>query len=255
MRPSDIGGTDPDVPTLNPCQLCGQPVSSHANVCPHCGQPTTAAPQPPATSQTPTQVTPPVSASVPEGAQAGSAPPPAQGYYPPAGYPTGAPATPTHTNGLAIVSLVLAILGFFLWIIGSIGAIITGHIALSQIKRSSPPQGGRGLAIAGLVIGYLFLIPGLLLLAIAIPVAVNQQSSADSAELESDLRNAAIAQESYWFVNDSYTTSVADLEAVGYSGGPVTIAKATTTSYYVQGTSGGDTYHYASETGLSEGSC
>ena len=58
------------------------------------------------------------------------------------------------TNTLAIVSLVLA---FFV----SLGAVICGHIALSQIKRTG--ENGRGLAIAGLVLGYLGLVGGLIL--------------------------------------------------------------------------------------------
>lgn len=58
------------------------------------------------------------------------------------------------TNGLAIVSLVSA---FFV----SLVAIITGHIALKQIKRSNGAQKGRGLAIAGTVLGYLGLVAGL----------------------------------------------------------------------------------------------
>lgn len=57
------------------------------------------------------------------------------------------------TNTLAIVSLVLA---FFI----SLGAVITGHIALSQIKKTG--ENGRGLAIAGLVLGYLGLVAGLI---------------------------------------------------------------------------------------------
>jgi hypothetical protein len=36
--------------------------------------------------------------------------------------------------------------------VGSILAVIFGHIALSQIRHTG--QGGRGLAIAGLVLGY-----------------------------------------------------------------------------------------------------
>lgn len=50
------------------------------------------------------------------------------------------------TNVLAIVSLVLSILGFCLI------ASILGHIALSQIKKTG--EQGRGLAIAGIVVGY-----------------------------------------------------------------------------------------------------
>lgn len=72
------------------------------------------------------------------------------GYsYPGYPQPYGAPA---GTNGLAIASLVTGILGF-LWITPLL-AIVFGHIALSQIKRTR--QGGRGLAIAGLILGYLW---------------------------------------------------------------------------------------------------
>jgi protein-disulfide isomerase len=57
----------------------------------------------------------------------------------------GGPVAPP-TNTLAIVSLVT---GFCC----SIAAVITGHLALGQIRRTH--QAGRGLAIAGLVLGYL----------------------------------------------------------------------------------------------------
>ena len=57
------------------------------------------------------------------------------------------------TNGLAVASLVAG----FLWIgwLGSILAVIFGHIALGQINRSGGREGGSGLAIAGLVLGYM----------------------------------------------------------------------------------------------------
>lgn len=55
----------------------------------------------------------------------------------------------TKLNTLAVVSLATAIS----WV-GSVAGIITGHIALAQIKRSG--EKGRGLAITGLVLGYLY---------------------------------------------------------------------------------------------------
>ena len=58
-----------------------------------------------------------------------------------------AQASAAKTNVLAIVSLVTSILG-----IGIVG-VITGHIGLHQIKTTG--EQGRGLAIAGLIIGYL----------------------------------------------------------------------------------------------------
>jgi hypothetical protein len=72
-------------------------------------------------------------------------PPPAPYAYPPA------PAR--ETNGLAIASLTAGILwlGWF----GSIAAVIFGHMALSQIRRSGGRESGKGMAVAGLVLGYL----------------------------------------------------------------------------------------------------
>ena len=64
-----------------------------------------------------------------------------------------------RTNTLAIISLVLA---FRIDLV----AIITGHIALSQIKRTG--EGGRGLALAGLVLGYIGLVLGLFLFVLAL---------------------------------------------------------------------------------------
>jgi hypothetical protein len=62
-------------------------------------------------------------------------------------------------NVLAIISLVSA---FFV----SLAAVICGHIALSQIKKTG--EKGRGLAIGGLVLGYLGIISGIIVLAILI---------------------------------------------------------------------------------------
>ncbi|TQF74354.1 DUF4190 domain-containing protein [Rhodococcus spelaei] len=59
----------------------------------------------------------------------------------------GAPIRSQSTNVFAILALVFGFLGGVL-------AIIFGHIALSQIKRTG--ESGRGLAIAGLVLGYFF---------------------------------------------------------------------------------------------------
>lgn len=61
------------------------------------------------------------------------------------------------TNGLAITSLVFGILTWLLLpLIGAIIAIITGHIARSQIKRDG--QDGAGLALAGLILGYINIV-------------------------------------------------------------------------------------------------
>lgn len=59
---------------------------------------------------------------------------------------------PPTINGLAVASLVLGIL-WLMWV-GSILALVFGYTAKSQIDRSPQTQGGRGLAIAGIVLGW-----------------------------------------------------------------------------------------------------
>lgn len=68
------------------------------------------------------------------------------------------------THGLALFSGLAGIFSWFICpFIGAVVAIITGHIALSELKRS--PQPGRGWAITGLILGYAHLvIYGLLVL-------------------------------------------------------------------------------------------
>ena len=60
-----------------------------------------------------------------------------------------------QTNNLAIVSLVSGILGWTLlpWI-GSLVAIVTGHMARAEIRRNADTQEGDGMAIAGLIMGW-----------------------------------------------------------------------------------------------------
>ena len=73
-------------------------------------------------------------------------PPPAA----PAPAPVYTPRAPM--NGLAVASLISGVL-WMMWI-GSALAIVFGHVALGQIKRSGGREGGRGVAIAGLALGY-----------------------------------------------------------------------------------------------------
>jgi ABC-type spermidine/putrescine transport system permease subunit I len=65
-----------------------------------------------------------------------------------------------RTNGLAIASMVMSIASVFLGVffVPEILGIVFGHIAMSQIKQSRDNQRGSGMAVAGLVIGYLVLV-------------------------------------------------------------------------------------------------
>jgi hypothetical protein len=61
-----------------------------------------------------------------------------------------------RTNGFAIASVVSAVV--WMWWLGSLAAVIMGHVALRQINRSGGRQTGRGVAITGLALGYLGLL-------------------------------------------------------------------------------------------------
>ena len=76
---------------------------------------------------------------------------------PPSGDP--APSARRGTNGLAIAALVVS-----LTCCGPVGAIL-GFVSLGQIKRSG--EQGRGMAIAGIVVGILSTLAALLWFVIA----------------------------------------------------------------------------------------
>lgn len=88
--------------------------------------------------------------------------PPPPPPHPPAGF-----VPHQGTNGLAIASLVLSLLWCY-WV-GSLLAVVLGHVALRQIKRSGGAMGGKGLAVAGVVLGWLGVAVGM---AAAVLVAV-----------------------------------------------------------------------------------
>lgn len=78
-----------------------------------------------------------------------------------------------QTSTTAVLSLVFGILGWVaLPLIGSIVAIICGHVARAEIRRA--PIGsidGDGLAVAGLVLGWLPIAFILLLMLTVVPFA------------------------------------------------------------------------------------
>ncbi len=65
----------------------------------------------------------------------------------------------TKTSGLAITSMIigiLSILGAAMFLLPSLLAVIFGHIGINQCNRD-PMMTGKGMAITGLVLGYLTL--------------------------------------------------------------------------------------------------
>src|ERR1700682_6476664 len=150
------------------CSKCGQTVPEGATFCSTCGQPM------PLTN-------------------AGFAGLPPQT---PRGVP--GPVIAEKTSGMAIASLIFGIL--FLFFPLSILAVVFGHVSLSQIKKSAGRLGGRGLAITGLVLGYLgiAMIPLILIIAaIAIPNLLRARMAANESSAAHAIREIDTAQVTY----------------------------------------------------------
>lgn len=71
---------------------------------------------------------------------------------------------PVRTNGWAIAALITALCGL------SIAPVICGHVAVAQIRRTG--DGGYGLAVAGLILGYLQIAAIIVLLVLTVGFAV-----------------------------------------------------------------------------------
>jgi hypothetical protein len=63
------------------------------------------------------------------------------------------PPPPPGTNAIAITAFVCGIVQFLgFWLLGTVPAIVCGHIARRQIRQTG--EQGDGLALAGLILGY-----------------------------------------------------------------------------------------------------
>lgn len=106
------------------------------------------------------------------------------------------PPVPTQakSSALAIWSLVLGILSWIcLGPLAAIPAIICGHLALPRIRNAAGQLTGQGLAIAGLVLGYVGLILGFILMAaLLFPAIVRARDRAQEVQCIMNARQLAI---------------------------------------------------------------
>ncbi len=79
------------------------------------------------------------------------APPP----VPPAGWAPYQPVRRATTNGFAVAALVLGIAVLCTGIFGGILAVVFGNIALGRIDAAQGAEKGRGLAVTGIVFGWI----------------------------------------------------------------------------------------------------
>lgn len=124
-------------------------------------------PEPPPGEAGATGAPPPGAPTPPPGA-----PTPPPGAASPTPWEGTAPVARPTTSGLAVASLVT---GLFFWcfLIPGIVGIVLGFLALEQIADAGGRVKGRGMAIAGIVLGYVGLgIAAVVLLAWVISILV-----------------------------------------------------------------------------------
>jgi predicted acyltransferase len=81
-----------------------------------------------------------------------------------------------QTNGKAVASLVCGIAGLvFLPMVLSIAALVLGYQARREL-RERPADGGSGLATAGVVLGWIGVVWGVLIIFFAVILALGTMS-------------------------------------------------------------------------------
>ncbi len=154
------------------CPSCASPIPADATSCPSCGRDLTVSNAAPGPGPTPAQ---PLEAI---------------------------------TSWMAAASLILSF--FSLLVIPAVLAIVFGHLSRKKIKRSAGKLKGRGLALAGLVLGYLFVV--LIIVAIAIPNLLRTTKSASGASAVGSLRTINTAEMTYSSMyNTGYSPSLQEL--------------------------------------------
>jgi hypothetical protein len=74
------------------------------------------------------------------------------------------PVVVPRTNQMAVASLVCGLCQVFFWFVAGVPAIVFGHVARRQIRQSG--EAGGGMALAGLIMGYVgVLVPLIALIA------------------------------------------------------------------------------------------
>jgi hypothetical protein len=157
------------------CAVCKRPLFEGATACIVCGAPvappvatapTVIAPQPYGYGTPPPRPNAPPIVDTYAPSNVGYGPrvppaPPVVGYPQPMPYYPRAPAIGDPNNSLAIASFICGILGlvpFWIGFLLCIVAIVLGGFALQHANRL-PDRRGKGLAIAGLVLGIVFIAP------------------------------------------------------------------------------------------------
>jgi type II secretory pathway pseudopilin PulG len=135
--------------------------------------------------------------------------------------PPGGPTETVPTDSKATLSLIFGILSVTVFsFFAGIPAIILGHMSRSNIRKSMGRLKGEGMALAGLIMGYISLlaIPLILIIAaIAIPNLLRARQQANETSAISSMRTITVANATYQTEKgQGFAASLKELEDAGY---------------------------------------
>lgn len=169
---------------MKTCPKCGLSMSDESRFCSACGADTVSAAT--AVTQTVTPSAPTIGTDVP-------------------------------TSDKALASMILGLCVFVAGFLAGLPAVILGHMAKTEIRKSNGGLRGDGMALTGLILGYLSLalLPIMIILiiaAIAIPNLLRSKMAANEASAVGSLRTIAAADISYSErYGHGFATSLRDL--------------------------------------------
>lgn len=186
---------------------------------------------------------------------AAQAPQPSYPGYGQAGYGYPAPP-PVQNDGKAVASLVLGIV--WVWGLASIPAVILGHLSRGEARKQGRQP--SGMALAGLILGYVGIAGAVLLtalIAIGASVADEVGDELSSSFVRTELREAADAQRDYYDANGRFSDDLTSLESYGYYPAPSTrLVTASETSFCVEAEDfDGVTFSVTESDGIEELAC
>jgi prepilin-type processing-associated H-X9-DG protein len=114
-------------------------------------------------------------------------------------YPTFTPVAQQHeaqvSNGFATASLICGILGFCIPVLGGIVAIVLGIVGLTKTK--DPRVGGKGMAIAGLVLGGVSIVVTPCFMSILLPSLNRARETANRVKCAQNMKQIGLALLAY----------------------------------------------------------
>jgi len=132
---------------------------------------------------------------------------------------------PVRTSRLAIASLIfgiLSVMGGALLIIPMILAVVFGHIAFAKTDKNRSLE-GKGMALAGMILGYGSIFFGGLFAAMAIPAFQKVRENAIKRTMYNDARQIGSAAQQYMLETNSKSVTVVVDPATGKISGPLAL--------------------------------